>query len=463
MEKMLKHSRVKRLLCFCLGMSLFLIPQAASALSIEEEKKLGEELVRDVKRYFTLVEDEFAVDYINRLGDYLAKASDRQPFPFRYYLINRSEMNAFAGPGGHIFFFTGLIDSMDTLDELAAVATHEMAHINARHLARRIEQNKKIGIATMAGVLLGALIGGEAASAIIVGSAAAGVQAQLAFSRADERQADQLGFSYMRRTGFDPSAMIRVLNRMQSAQVYGTDRIPAYLRTHPTDAERMANIDSLIAAGGTPRGSETEKDLRAEFPVFKTILAALYGDSGSVRRRFQNALQADPYDGMALFGLGMVDKEASRFSSAADQLRRAKELLPDLIPIRTHLGEAYFFSGRYDSAIEVLESVLIREPDNRTALYLLASSFQSKNEYARAARIYERLLTKDPVRDEVSYQLGICYGRLNQLAPAHYHFGVYFKKTGSPSKARFHFQKAEELGGHDTLLLDRIRRAREGV
>ncbi len=451
------------LLCLFLVAVFLFVPQTAIALSLEEEERLGKEFVTDIKKYFTLVEDDFALDYINDLGDYLAGPVDSKPFPFKYYIIKKNDLNAFAGPGGHIFFYTGLIDSMETVDELAAVASHEMAHISARHLSKRIAQSKKVGLATMAGVLIGALIGGEAASAIMVGSAAAGAQAQLAFSRVDERQADQLGFSFMRKSGFDPSAMIQVLNRMQSAEIYGTDRVPAYLRTHPTGPERMANIDSLLAAGGAPVGSKTEKRLREQYPVFRTLIVARYGDSSSARRRFQSALEADPSDALAHFGLGLLDKEASEFGSAVEHLRRALEIRPDLIPVRTHLGEAYHFSGKYENAIPVMEGVLELEPDNKTALFLIASSHQNLKEYAKAARIYERLLTMEPVRNEVSYNLGICYGRMDRLAPAHYHFGIYFMKSGSPSKARFHFQKAEELGRHDAYLLDRINKAREDL
>jgi len=141
----------------CLALAVVCAPRSAVALSLEEEEKLGREFVADVKRAFPLVEDAFARDYINRLGDYLARAVETKPFPFSFYLIPKNALNAFAGPGGHIFFFTGLIESMDTVDELAAVASHEMAHITARHLSHRIEQHKKLSMATLAGALIGAV------------------------------------------------------------------------------------------------------------------------------------------------------------------------------------------------------------------------------------------------------------------------------------------------------------------
>jgi predicted Zn-dependent protease len=454
---------IRGVLLACLALAVVCAPRSAAALSLEEEEKLGREFVADVKTAFPLVEDAFARDYINRLGDYLARAVETKPFPFSFYLIPKNALNAFAGPGGHIFFFTGLIESMDTVDELAAVASHEMAHITARHLSHRIEQHKKLSMATLAGALIGALIGGEASQAIMIGSAAAGAQAQLAFSRADERQADQLGFRYMRHSGFDPAAMIEVLKSMQSAQIYGTDRIPAYLRTHPTGPQRMANMDSLLAAGTPEEGTETEERLRSEFPVFRTFLTARYGDAEASRRRFEDVLEEDPEAALAHFGLGLLDKEASEYEGAAAHLERALELGPDLIPVGSHLAEAYQFTGRYEDAIPVLEAVLEEDPDNREALFLLATSHQNMEAYARAARIYERLLSMEPVREDVSYNLGLCYGRMDRLPLAHYHFGVFFKKTGKPDKARFHFEKAEELGRHDMELVHKIRKAREDL
>jgi predicted Zn-dependent protease len=445
------------------ALALLVTPRSAAALSLEDEEELGREFVADVKRAFPLVEDEFALDYINRLGDYLARAVETKPFPFSFYLIPKNDLNAFAGPGGHIFFFTGLIESMETVDELAAVASHEMAHITARHLSERIELHKKLSMATLAGALIGALIGGEASQAIILGSAAAGAQAQLAFSRSDERQADQLGFEYMRESGFDPAAMIEVLKSMQSAQIYGTDKIPAYLRTHPTGPERMANMDSLLAPGTPEADTEEEERLRGEFPVFRTFLVARYGDPEASRRRFQADLEKDPDAALAHFGLGLLAKEASEYQAAVGHLERALEAGPHLDSVRNHLAEAYQFTGRYKDAVPVLEAVLESDPDNRQALFLLATAYQNLESYDRAARIYERLLTMEPVRDDVHHNLGICYGRMDRLALAHYQFGLFFQKTGRRDKARFHFDKAEALGRHDMNLKERIRKAREGL
>ncbi len=433
------------------------------ALSLDEESELGRKFLVDVRKHYRFVEDEFAVDYLNRLGRHLEDSLDRQPFPLRYYIIQENDLNAFAGPGGHIFFFTGLIDAMDRADELASVMTHEMGHISARHLSHRIEQNKKINVATLAGVLAGILIGGKAAQAIIVGSTAAAVQTQLAFSRADERQADQLGFAFMRTSGFDPAAMITVLKKMQSGQVYGTDQVPVYLRTHPTGPQRMADMDSLLAAGDPASRVAEAEALRDDFQIFRTLLMAMHGDPNTVLRRLRSDLENDPDSWLAHFGLGVRLKEDAAYDRAVEHLKTALKHRPDLLPALTQLGETYQLTGRYTEAIPVLEKALSRDAGNRTALFLLATSYQNLESYDRAIRLYERLLSMEPVKDEVFYNLGLCYGRMDRLVMAHYHFGLFFTRSNEPGKARFHFQKAEELGRHDMDMLQKIRKAAEDL
>jgi len=170
-----RHFAMAIIACFLLLLCT-ITSTNAYALSIEEERQLGETFLASVRQNMNLVDDDFANEYINDLGQYLTRPLQTKQFPFRFYIIKASDLNAFAGPGGHIFIYTGLIEAMTELDELASVICHEIAHVSARHISHQIAQNTKISLATMAGILAGALIGGEAAAPIIIGSTAAGIQ-----------------------------------------------------------------------------------------------------------------------------------------------------------------------------------------------------------------------------------------------------------------------------------------------
>ncbi|MCP4669408.1 MAG: M48 family metalloprotease, partial [Deltaproteobacteria bacterium] len=117
--------------------ALCFMPEMAIALSVEEEKKMGREFLAKVREHFEFVEDDFASQYIGDLGQYLTAPVQTKHFPFNFYIVKDSSLNAFAGPGGHIFIFSGLVEAADRADELASVIAHEIGHVTSRHLAQR--------------------------------------------------------------------------------------------------------------------------------------------------------------------------------------------------------------------------------------------------------------------------------------------------------------------------------------
>ncbi len=436
-------------------------PSASEAydLSIEDERIAGENFLKDVSKHFEIVEDDFLNAYINDLGQYLTNSLETKPFPFHFYIINDPTLNAFAGPGGHVFVFSGLVDIMDGIDELAGVICHEIGHVSARHIAQRIAQNKKIGIATLAGIMAAVLIGGEAVAPMITGAAAAGVQAQLHYSREDERQADQLGFKYMEISSYHPAGMISVLQKLQLGQWPGTDVIPIYLRTHPGGPERIARIEMMLnnyAPGGEKREATR---FRNDFPLVKTILRGRYHDPYEAERIFQVDLEKNAVSELAHLGLGLVWMRRAEYEKAVGHLKIALKARPESVPILSYLGEAYQLQGLDKEAVFALEKALEINNRDKSVLYLLAASYQNLEDYAKAIHVYEKLKTIRPVQDGLFYKLGIAYGRKNQLAAAHYHFGLYFKRLNDKKKAQYHFEKAAGFAGHASAWKDRIDRA----
>jgi beta-barrel assembly-enhancing protease len=433
------------------------------ALSIEEERIAGESFSDAVRKQLDMFDDDFCDAYINELGQYITTFLETKPFPFHFYIVQKNDLNAFAGPGGHVFFFTGLIRMMDSADEMAAVMAHEIAHVSARHISERVEQSKLISLATLAGVLAGMLIGGKAAGALVTGSMAAGIQKQLSYSRDDERQADQLGFKYMDKAGFDPGGMAAVLKKLERATWIDANAIPPYLLTHPGGSERVATMEIRLGDYEVRPENEETARFRKLFPYVKAVVIAKSGDVRNGERIFEAALEKNPLSAPSHFGMGIVRKEQLQYADAVEHLEKALSLEARMTPILTALAEAYQMQGRYERAVQVLEKALSVDDRDKTALLLLALSHRHLEDYRKSIVFLERLASMKPVKDEVYYHLGMSYGREGKLAQAHYNFGVYFKKSGVVDKARFHFQKAEELAGSDRLLLNRIQTEREGL
>ncbi|MBU4426175.1 MAG: M48 family metalloprotease [Desulfobacterales bacterium] len=448
------------MLClFMLLSNLSFVTPKAFGLSIEVERRLGEEFVAQIRGYFKLVDDEYANQFITDLGRYLTMPLETKPFPFHFYIIKDNTLNAFAGPGGHIFVFSGLIEAMDNLDELASVICHELGHVTARHISQRIEQSKKIGLATMAAILAGALIGGELSGAVMTGAMAAGMQAQLSYSRNDERQADQLGFKYTKLASFDPAGLISSLKKIQKGQWFGTDRVPAYLLTHPTGPERMSNLDSMLTHFKPDPPTKETIQLRKRFPFFKTILRAECMGSQEAERLFHLDLEKDPSSLLAHFGLGIVYREKSEYDRAIRHLKIALKEDPDSISILTNLGQTYHMAGQDREAIPFLEKAFDRDGQSHSTIFLLALSYENLEKYEMAIQLLEKLTYLKPVDNEVYYHLGLSYGRQNRLALAHYNFGLYFSNLRQMQKASFHFQKADSLSDNNPALKKKIHDA----
>lgn len=427
-------------------------------MSIDDEAKLGKEFLVSVNKELPLIDDTFVNEYITDLGNYLGQYQDTKPFSLNFYIAKDNVLNAFAGPAGHVFVYSGLINAMDQVDELASVIAHEIGHVSVRHLSSQAEKSKLVGLGTLAGVLAGALIGGDAAEAIIVGSMAAGTQKMLSYSRDDEREADQLGFRYADKAGFAPASFINALERLQQGQ-YGANQTPAYLLTHPLDSERMSNLEAMSSQYhvSTVETEETKR-FRALYPLFRTIVKAQSTDVIDAERYFNSELEKTPDSSLAHFGLGISLQKKGEYPKAIEQYKIALKDINEKRTVLRYMGEAYQLNGQTSDAINTFEKALEINKKDKSILYLLAGSYQEAEAYAKAVEIYERLTFLDPVKDDVFYNLGLSLGRQGNLGLAHYNFGIYFKRIDDMDNANFHFKKADELAANDQALKDKIKK-----
>ncbi len=237
------------LLVFLLLFGSFI--RGVEALTIEEEKKLGKKILLEMEKSVELVKDPTLQTFLDRMGHSLVAQVGPTSFDFKFYLINASEPNAFAIPGGYIFVTTGLIVLAENEQEVAGVLSHEISHVTARHVAQMIERSKRLSIATLAAIIAGVLLGGggqgsEAAAAMAVATAEA---LALKYTRENEVDADQNSLQYMIKAGYDPNGIITFLNRMNKISLASAPKIPAYLSTHPATENRISLLETLLQIG----------------------------------------------------------------------------------------------------------------------------------------------------------------------------------------------------------------------
>ncbi|NLD35560.1 MAG: M48 family metalloprotease [Desulfatiglans sp.] len=426
-----------------------------NALTLAEEEKKGEEFALAIKQQLEVVNDPFIDHYINDLGNYLLQSVETRHFKYRFYAVKNEEINAFAGPGGHIVVNTGLIRVMDEIDELTAVMCHEIAHVSNRHISQQYDQSTKLTAASMLGMLAGILVGGEASGAVMMGSMAAVQQKQLAYSRDAERQADQAGFKYALEAGFDPAAIKRVHKKLQAGH-WGVNEVPAYLLTHPIGPERIANIESILKNPYVVVSKKEGQVFRELYPIFRTVIMAKYEQREEMTNYFSFELAKNPESPLANLGMGIILKEKGEYKGSITHLEKAVKTLTDPAPAISYLSEAYQSNGDTDKAVSILKEAINKNADDKISLLTLTTIYENAGDFDKTIDIYERLKLLKPVEDYVFYSLGYSYGKINRLGHAHYNFGLFHEQSKNIREAYFHYMEAKREAGDDLDLMKKI-------
>jgi predicted Zn-dependent protease len=224
-------------------------------LGIATERKLGDEIMREIRADPDYLDDPVLLEYVESIWKPLvAQARIRgnitedfdQRLAWEPFLVRDKEVNAFALPGGYVGVNLGLIAITSTRDELASVLAHEMSHITQHHIARSIGNAKRQSLLSLAAMLAGIVVASkagnssvDAAQAAVVGSQALAAQGQLNFSRDMEREADRVGWQVMTGAGFAPGGMAAMFEKLdQAARLNDFGGYP-YLRSHPLTSERI--------------------------------------------------------------------------------------------------------------------------------------------------------------------------------------------------------------------------------
>jgi predicted Zn-dependent protease len=217
------------------------------------ERKIGEEIMRDIRRDRDYLDDGPILEYMNNFGNALVDARPgargEAKYDYFFFVVRDPQLNAFALPGGFIAVHSALLLQAQTESELASVLGHEIGHVVQRHIARSIGQQKQDALIPLAAMILAALAsraGGDAAMGVFLGGQGVAIQRQLNFGRDAEREADRIGFQIMGEAGFDTSGMVAFFQQMQASTKNYSDLVPAWLLTHPLPAERIADIQARI-------------------------------------------------------------------------------------------------------------------------------------------------------------------------------------------------------------------------
>lgn len=210
--------------------------------------------------------DAAVKEEVSRIGQKVVAGSDaaRSEYRYAFHVLRDSEtINAFALPGGQVFITAGLLKHLRNEAHLAGVLGHEVGHVVGRHSAEHLAKQQFTTILIGAAGVAASDDRGDGQRAAAV-AAMVGSLVNMRFSRKDESEADAFGVKYMGQAGYDPRAMIELMQILKEAE--GPSRQPQFLSTHPDPGNREQAIQAEIARlypGGVP--AELSKGDEAAF------------------------------------------------------------------------------------------------------------------------------------------------------------------------------------------------------
>ncbi len=419
----------------------------AWALSLSEEKALGRKAFERIRSHLSMVEDGELVGYLQSVANRIAEHLDGSFYQFQLSIINSNVPNAFAIPGGYVFLYRGLIDLMDNESELASIISHEMAHVEARHIAHRMEESKIISIATLAGILAAVFLGGggKASSALAIGTMAGAQTLQLEYSRENEEEADRLGFGYLDAAGYRTQNMVTIMQTISRTRFQADSRIPSYLSSHPLLGERIHYLQMLVDKERKLKDKPAQPPPQGDFPLLKAALISDYEEPHVARQKLLSMGAQKDLDLAATYGLARLDLRLNQAEQALEKLRQVAIQRPNSPMVLGSMGAAYFQMGRLEEARKVLKSALVINPNAVNVHYRLALVLRDMGRIDEALEHLYRAERMAPMMPEIDYQLGVVLGQKNDLGRAHYHLGSYYRQRKDIKLAIFHYEKASNL------------------
>jgi predicted Zn-dependent protease len=352
--------------------------------SEEDSREIGYEFDRSLQESVVVIDDPVVSGFINDLGRSILAASGDPTYVYRFRLIEDPSLNAFAVFGGYVYFHTGTVLAAGSVDELAGVMGHEIAHVRLRHHARMAERAQIPDlVAAIAGI--GAAVGTGELGALI---AAQGVNValKLRFSREYEAEADQEGTRLMAAAGYDPAGIALFFERLLELQRGYPNQLPPYLFSHP-DVERRIGAVAIYAQDLPYREPTLAESFEPAFRKAQARLAALLSQRGGRLLTVQPA--SDPALSGPLLAAALAAEERGELDEAEALLARARAATPADPRVYFESGELARRREQATEAAHHYRAAIAFDPTRALVFLRLGETYESLDERQMAVFAYE--------------------------------------------------------------------------
>jgi predicted Zn-dependent protease len=233
--------------------------------SVDQEIGMGKQMSKEIEKETPLIRHQRLTQLVQGIGQTLAEHAQDPEFkqyPYTFKVVDSSEVNAFSLPGGPVYVNMGLLELAENEDELAAVVAHEMGHVAARHAT---EQMTTVELSQLVLMITLSTVGGGIPPIAMEGTRLGYVLGLLRYSRSMESEADRLGLQLMESAGYDPHAMVTMLQHIQDERRAEPVLLERLMSSHPLPDERIQAVEAEL-----PKEPEDRMSRHASPPFERT-------------------------------------------------------------------------------------------------------------------------------------------------------------------------------------------------
>lgn len=418
-----------------------------------QERQIGQQSWMQIRSSEQYLDDAEINDYLNQLGYKLVEISSEPSLGFEFFTLDDPNINAFALPGGFIGVNSGLLLTAQSESELAAVLSHEIAHVTQHHLARIIAGQQNDGFTTMAAIaiaILASRTNPQAAEAAIVSAQAHSIQKQLDYTRSHEQEADRIGLDILQKANFNIHAMPEFLNRLQLATRLLEGRSPTYLRTHPITSDRIADIENRVQKQPYRLIPDS-----FDFQLVRTKLIAMRKTAPEAVTYFNDALNAQKHGNPLAQRYGLVisllrNNETERAALELTTLQKqamADPMSSNSPMIETLAGQVKLAEKRNVDTLAFYRTAVQNFPQHRALIYDYADLLLNSNQPDTAVKLLSEQLSRHPSDIRLYYLQARSYAMLGKLLEQHQAQAYSFAWQGNLYAALEQLELAKLAGG----------------
>ena len=413
-------------------------------VSPELEKRIGEDFLKQLHSSMKTSDDPLLKYYTESKIKELIQYSNFRDQILSIILVDNPNLNAFAAPGGVVGINLGLFLQARDIHEFSSVIAHELAHLSQRHFARGIEERKSKSLPSVAsmiaGLLLGAVGGTDAALATISLAQAANQASQLRYSREREIEADRIGLQTMVNAELDPNGMSRMFERMQRAYRF-TRRPPEFLLTHPLSETRIADAKNQARAYEKMEFADS-----VAFQMMKVKAQVSYQKNHAISTtKFLDLAQKNPKNLAYRYGLALSLSKQGLPEEALTEFNEIRKRLPNTILMLAAYAEMLIETGNHQIAQNILTKRLSISPNNVPLSMLYARSLTAMHKFNKAEEVLLKLSKVKPKDVSVWYELAETSGLAGNISGVHLARAEYFLMHGAYFRTIQHLEYAKSL------------------